>query len=337
MTDVIPSRTTYTEIAELAGVSKATVSRVMNGDTKVHPDRMAAVLAAVEAKGYKLNRAARALSTGRTGLIAVVIDDDVSALADPFWGIVISGISRELMHNELQTLLLVTPLDSTDGPVAHFLARGEVDGAIFIQMHKDNLARKLHKQGLPVVAMGEPGSKAVGIPFADTDNVAGAAMAVNHLFSRGCRRVATITGDIEASAGQNRLQGYENAVRGQGLEVDKGLIGFADWTFESAKTVMLRLLAKNPDIDGVFAANDLMAIGAIAAIEERGKRVPDDIAVVGFDDSLVAQTHRPAITTVRQDFVGLGAAVAETMLAITRGEKPKSIMLPTELIIRESA
>ena len=337
MTDITPSRTTYAEIAELAGVSKATVSRVMNGDTKVHPDRMAAVLAAVEVKGYKLNRAARALSTGRTGLIAVVIDDDVSALADPFWGIVISGISRELMHSELQTLLLVTPLNSTDGPVAHFLARGEVDGAIFIQMHKDNLARKLHKQGLPVVAMGEPGPKAAGIPFADTDNVAGGAMAVNHLFSRGCQTVATITGDIVTSAGQNRLQGYEKAVREQGLEVDKGLIGFADWTFESAKTVMLRLLAKNPDIDGVFAANDLMAIGAIAAIEERGKRVPDDIAVVGFDDSLVAQTHRPAITTVRQDFVGLGAAVAETMLAITRGEKPKSIMLPTELIIRESA
>jgi DNA-binding LacI/PurR family transcriptional regulator len=115
------------------------------------------------------------------------------------------------------------------------------------------------------------------------------------------------------------------------------LIGFADWTFESAKTVMLRLLAKHPDIDGVFAANDLMAIGAIAAIQERGKRVPDDIAVVGFDDSLVAQTHRPSITTVRQDIVGLGEAVAETMLAVIRGEKPTPRMLPTELVIRESA
>jgi len=337
MNDITPTRTTYDEIAKQAGVSKATVSRVMNGDTKVHPERMAAVLAAVEASGYKLNRAARALSTGRTGLIAVVIDDDVSALADPFWGIVTSGISQVLMKNELQTLLLVAPLDSLDGPVAHYLERGEVDGAIFIQVHKDNLVRKLHKQGLPVVVMGTPGPKASSIPFADTDNISGGFQATNHLFSRGCRRVATITGDVEASAGQNRLQGYQNAVTENGLEVDRGLIGFADWTFESAKTVMLRLLAKHPDIDGVFAANDLMAIGAIAAIQERGKRVPDDIAVVGFDDSLVAQTHRPSITTVRQDIVGLGEAVAETMLAVIHGEKPTPRMLPTELVIRESA
>lgn len=337
MTDITPSRTTYSEIAELAGVSKATVSRVMNGDTKVHPDRMAAVLAAVKASGYKLNRAARALSTGRTGLIAVVIDDDVSALADPFWGIVTSGISRVLMQNELQTLLLVAPLNSLDGPVAHYLERGEVDGAIFVQVHKDNLVRKLHKQGLPVVVMGTPGPKASSIPYADADNIGGAFQATHHLLSRGCRRVATITGDIDASAGKNRLQGYENAIKAQGFEVDKNLIGYADWTFESAKTVMLRLLARHPDIDGVFAANDLMAIGAIAAIQERGKRVPDDIAVVGFDDSLVAQTHRPSITTVRQDIIGLGAAVAETMLAVIAGEKPTPKMLPTELVIRESA
>jgi DNA-binding LacI/PurR family transcriptional regulator len=100
---------------------------------------------------------------------------------------------------------------------------------------------------------------------------------------------------------------------------------------------MIRLLASNPDLDGVFAANDVMALAAINAIEERGKRVPDDIAVVGFDDTLLSQTSRPSLTTVKQDIVGLGAAAAETMLQLIGGEQPASRILSTELIIRESA
>jgi DNA-binding LacI/PurR family transcriptional regulator len=130
-------RATYAEIAKTAGVSEATVSRVLNGDENVHPDRSKAVNAAVKKLGYKKHRAASALASGRTGLIAVVIDDDLSIFADPFWATVTSGISRVLMENELQTLLMVTPLESVDGPVAHYLMGGEVDGAIFFQLHKD--------------------------------------------------------------------------------------------------------------------------------------------------------------------------------------------------------
>ena len=337
MPDSSLTRSTYNEIAELAQVSKATVSRVFNGDPRVHPDRVSAVLNAAKKVGYRPNRAAIALSTGRTGLIAVVIDDDITALSDPFWGMVTSGVSRVLMENNMQTLLLVAELDDEDGPVSHYLDKNEVDGAIFAQVHKDALVRKLVNRGLPVVVIGTPSSDAPDLHFVDTNNVAGGFLGTNHLFKIGCKNIATITGDIEASAGQHRLRGYEQAHKENGVKLNKNLIAYGNWSYDSAKILMIRLLASNPDLDGVFAANDVMALAAINAIEERGKRVPDDIAVVGFDDTLLSQTSRPSLTTVKQDIVGLGAAAAETMLQLIGGEQPASRILSTELIIRESA
>ncbi len=337
LTPTAPSRSTYAEIATKAGVSKATVSRVLNGDERVHPDRTAAVIAAAEGLGYRPNRAARALSTGRTGLVAVVIDDEPTALSDPFWGVVLAGISRVFLANDLHSLLMVTPLGSPDGAIAHYLEGGEVDGAIFLQVHKDEVIKKVAAQGLPVVLIGRPFEEDSDIPFVDTDNVGGGLQATKYLFDRGCKQVATLTGDLEASAGQDRLAGYKQAHLEAGREVNNDLVAQANWNFEIAKTMTLRLLAKNPDIDGIFAANDIMAIAAIAAIQERGRRVPDDIAVVGFDDSLLSQTHRPAITTVRQDIIGLGVAAAETMIGLLQDHEPKIDVLATEIMIRETA
>ncbi len=337
LTSPSTARSTYAEIAESAGVSKATVSRVLNGDDRVHPDRIASVIEAAEKLGYRPNRAARALSTGRTGLVAVVIDDEPTALSDPFWGVVLAGISRVFLANDLHSLLMVTPLGSPEGAIAHYLEGGEVDGAIFLQVHKDEVINKVHADGLPVVLIGRPIDENSEIPFVDTDNIGGGLQATKYLFDRGCSKVATLTGDLDASAGADRLSGYKKAHEDAGRELDLDLIARANWTFESAKIMTLRLLAKHPDIDGIFAANDIMAIGAIAAIQERGRRVPDDIAVVGFDDSLLSQTHRPGITTVRQDIIGLGAAAAETMIALLQSRTPEIEVLSTEIMIRETA
>lgn len=337
MTTNATLRSTYAEIAAKAGVSKATVSRVLNGDDRVHPERSKAVLSAVDSLGYKPNRAARALSTGRTGLIAVVIDDEPTALSDPFWGVVLAGISRVFMAHDLHSLLMVSPLDSADGAIAHYLEGGEVDGAIFLQVHKDAVVNSLNAKGLPVLLIGRPYDEKSKVPFVDSDNAGGAQQATSHLFSRGCHNVATLTGDIEASAGLDRLRGYEAAHEAAGRAVRPELIANCDWTFESAKIMTLRLLARHPEIDGIFAANDIMALGAIAAIQERGRLVPDDIAVVGFDDSLIAQTHRPGLTTIRQDIIGLGAAAAETMMSLLQDREVSFNLLPTELVIRESA
>ena len=330
-------RSTYAEIAAKAGVSKATVSRVLNGDDRVHPDRAKAVLQASKKLGYRPNRAARALSTGQTGLIAVVIDDEPTALSDPFWGVVLAGISRVFMANDLHSLLMVSPLDSPDGAVAHYLEGGEVDGAIFLQVHKDAVIKRVHDKGLPVVLIGRPFDPKSNIPYVDTDNVDGGIQATSYLFKRGCKNVATLTGDVQASAGLDRLEGYKEAHRLASKKINQELIANCDWSFESAKIMTLRLLARNPEIDGIFAANDTMALGAIAAIQERGRLVPDEISVVGFDDSIIAQTHRPGVTTVRQDIVGLGAAAAETMIAILQKRTPEISMLPTEIVIRETA
>mgnify|MGYP006270161547 CR=1 FL=1 len=329
-------RPTYSAIAEAAGVSEATVSRVLNGDERVAPERAAAVHAAVEKLGYRRHRAATALASGRTGLIAVVIDDDLSIFADPFWGSVTAGISRVLLENHLQTVLMVSSGNSLDGPVAHALESNEFDGAIFFQLHKDALVRKLAKQGLPVVITGSPHTDA-DLIFVDTDNFGGGHSATKHLMNRGCKKVAIITGDIETTAGHQRLDGYNQVYRELGRVPSKSLIRHGDYSYESGQQQMQRLLEEHPDVDGVFACNDLMALGAIAVIQEAGKSVPEDIAVIGFDDSLMARTSRPQLSSVRQDINALGEAAGELIIAQLNGESAESRIMPIELVLRESA
>jgi DNA-binding LacI/PurR family transcriptional regulator len=329
------SKLTYTQIAREAGVSEATVSRVLNGDVRVDPERARRVHETVAKLGYKKNRAASALATGRTGLIAVIIDDDLSIFADPFWATVTSGVSRVLMENNMQTLLLVGASNNSDGNFSNYLDSSAVDGAIFFQVHDEEIVFQLAQEGLPVVMAGTPD---IYLQFlhADTDNVGGAKQATQHLIDCGRKNIATITGEVAASAGAQRLAGFLQVHMNLGREVPPSMIAHGDYTHDSGFAAMNQLLDKNENVDAVFAANDLMAIGAMAAIQDRGLSVPGDIALVGFDDTIVAQTHRPQLTTIRQDIVGLGAAAAELMIAQLNGEEPKPRLLETSLVIRET-
>ena len=329
-------RPTYSVIAKAAGVSEATVSRVLNGDESVHPDRAKRVQDAVDKLGYRKNRVASALASGRSGLIAVVIDDDLSVFSDPFWGTVTSGVSRVLSENGIHTVLMVSPVGSIDGGVAHYLKSGEVDGAIFFVLHSDALVNNLKKMGLPMVIAGTPHSS-LDIPFVDTDNFGGAYTATKHLMNQGCKKVGIITGDIGTTAAKQRLDGYLQAFRESGHLPGKGLICEGDYSFEAGKKHAQALIEAHPDVDGIFASNDLMAMGAITALEAAGKSVPSHVRVVGFDDALIAQTSRPALTTIRQDVVALGEAAATLMIAQLNGQEIEPIILPTELVIRESA
>jgi DNA-binding LacI/PurR family transcriptional regulator len=329
-------RPTYTVIAKAAGVSEATVSRVLNGDESVHPDRAKRVLEAVEKLGYRKNRVASALASGRSGLIAVVIDDDLSVFSDPFWGTVTSGVSRVLSENGIHTVLMVSPVGSVDGGVAHYLKSGEVDGAIFFVLHSDALVNNLKKLGMPMVIAGTPHSS-LDIPFVDTDNFGGAYAGTKHLINQGCQKVAIITGDIGTTAAKQRLDGYLQAFRETGKVPAKGLICEGDYSLGSGMEHTMNLLEKHPDVDGIFASNDLMAAGAVTVLQDMGKRVPEDVKVVGFDDALIAQTTRPALTTVRQDVVALGEAAGTLMIAQLNGEDVQPIITTTELIIRGSA
>jgi DNA-binding LacI/PurR family transcriptional regulator len=330
------SRPTYSVIAQTAGVSEATVSRVLNGDDNVHPDRAKRVHEAVEKLGYRKNRVASALASGRSGLIAVVIDDDLSVFSDPFWGTVTSGVSRILSENGLHTVLMVSPGGSVDGGVAHYLKSGEVDGAIFFVLHNDALINHLKKSGLPMVITGTPHSS-TDIPFVDTDNFGGAYAGTKHLINQGCKKVAIITGDIGTTAAKQRLDGYLQAFRESGHVPVKGLICEGDYSLSSGTEHTKRLLETHPDVDGIFACNDLMAAGAITVLQDSGRIVPDHVKVVGFDDALIAQTIRPALTTIRQDVVALGEAAGRLIIAQLNGEDVQPIITPTELIIRVSA
>lgn len=329
-------RPTYSVIAKAAGVSEATVSRVLNGDESVHPDRAKRVQDAVEKLGYRKNRVASALASGRSGLIAVVIDDDLSVFSDPFWGTVTSGVSRILSENGLHTVLMVSPVGSVDGGVAHYLKSGEVDGAIFFVLHSDALVNNLKKTGLPMVITGTPHSS-LDIPFVDTDNFGGAYSGTKHLINQGCKKIACITGDIGTTAAKQRLDGYLQAFRETGGIPAKGLICEGDYSLESGMHHARRLLEAHPDVDGIFASNDLMAAGAVTVLQDMGRMVPEHVKVVGFDDALIAQTTRPALTTVRQDVVALGEAAGSLMIAQLNGEDVKPIITTTELIIRASA
>jgi DNA-binding LacI/PurR family transcriptional regulator len=331
-----PPRPTYSVIALAAGVSEATVSRVLNGDESVHPDRAKRVHEAVDKLGYRKNRVASALASGRSGLIAVVIDDDVSVFGDPFWGTVTSGVSRILSENGLHTVLMVSPVGSVDGGVANYLKSGEVDGAIFFVLHSDALVNNLKKAGLPMVIAGTPHSS-LDIPFVDTDNFGGAYAATKHLINQGCKKIACITGDIGTTAAKQRLDGYLQAFRETGVVPAKGLIYEGDYSLQSGMDHARKLLETHPDVDGIFASNDLMAAGAVTVLQDLGRLVPEDVKVVGFDDSLIAQTTRPALTTIRQDVVALGEAAGSLMITQLNGEDVKPIITPTELVIRASA
>ena len=329
-------RITYSDIASEAGVSKATVSRVLNDDSNVDEERRRRVLETVERMGYKRHRAASALASGRTGMIAIVIDDDLSVLSDPFYATVASGISRVLMRNDLQPLLLVAEMNSVDGPVAHYLQSGEVDGAIFFQLHENTLVKKLAKIGLPFVIVGTPHSNNDFV-YVDCDNFGGGLQATRHFFEMGRKTIGKITGDIVATAGKQRLDGFHQAYREHGKVANRKLIAEGDYSMDSGRRAMHKLLDENPELDAVFAANDLMAVGAIAAAEERGKRIPDDIAIIGFDDSVVATTSRPTLSSIKQDVVNLGETAADLLLAKLKGETPDPVILPVELVTRESA
>jgi DNA-binding LacI/PurR family transcriptional regulator len=230
----------------------------------------------------------------------------------------------------------VAPLDKLDSPVAQYLQRGEVDGAIFLQLQKDSLIKKLAKQNLPLVVNGTPHSSN---PFAyvDSDNAGGAYSAVEHFVKTGRKAIAVITGDLTNTAAEQRLDGYLAAVNFFEVRQSKSLIAKGEWTRESGYNLANKLMDKNHDLDAIFCSNDIMALGAISAIQDAGKSVPEDIAVIGFDDSFLAQNSHPGLTSVRQDIVGLGMEAAKMILAMLRGEEVHSEILPCNLVIRETA
>ncbi|MEU4421119.1 LacI family DNA-binding transcriptional regulator [Actinoplanes sp. NPDC024001] len=332
-------RPTLEAVARRAGVSRATVSRVVNGSTTVAATIREAVNRAVEELGYVPNQAARSLVTQRTDSIALILPETANRVFsdDLFFPAIIRGVGMELEAADKQLVLMMTGSEAGHHRVERYAVAGHVDGIMFASIHgADPLPGLLARRGIPVVCSGRPMTAEPPVPYVDVDHAGGVAAAVHHLVSAGRRRIATIAGPQDMVAGIERLTGYHESLREAGLPE---LVAPGDFTRESGIAAMRDLLDRDPKLDAVFAASDLMAHGALQALRESGRRVPDDVAVIGFDDFEISRYSDPPLTTVRQPIGEAGRTMARQMLRLIAGdpEVPSSVVLPTELVIRASA
>ena len=328
---------TLEEVAQRANVSRATASRVVNGDPRVGGPVRVAVESAVRDLHYVPNRAARSLVTRRSDSIAVVIPEPTTQLfGDPFFPRVLRGISEALGQEGMQLVLLMPQAPSDEVRVERYLEAGHVDGVVLISLHgADPLPAGLRRHGVPLVVGGRPPEE--GFTFVDVDNRGGAAHAVGHLLDIGRRRIATIAGPQDMAVGADRLAGYRERLARGGQ--DGSLVEVADFTHDGGRSAMERLLGRDGSLDGVFAASDLMAMGALAALRAAGRSVPQEVAVVGFDDAPMAATAEPALTSIRQPIEDMGREMARLLLHEIRnpGGAPRQVILGTELIVRGSS
>ncbi|WP_345763002.1 LacI family DNA-binding transcriptional regulator [Diaminobutyricibacter sp. McL0608] len=327
---------TLEAVAALAGVSRATVSRVVNGSTKVTPEVIEAVNKAIADLNYVPNRAARSLASKRTQVVALVVPESTAKVfADPFFASIVQGAALHLAETEY-TLNMVISSEFKADKTRRYLMGGNVDGALIVSHHSGDHSYAHLGQSLPVVFGGRPVNEAEqGSYFVDVDNVEGAAGATEHLITRGRRNIAIITGPQDMPAGLDRLTGWRRAMDANGL--DQSLIEYGDFSPTSGREAMKRLLDRGVPIDGLFATNDQMAAGAYASIHEAGLSIPDDIAVVGYDDDYYGLTATPPLTTVHQPSIGLGETMARVLVKLMSGTSVDRVtMLPTELVVRQS-
>ncbi|MEV6651978.1 LacI family DNA-binding transcriptional regulator [Streptomyces sp. NPDC051219] len=342
-------RPTLEAVAERAGVSRATVSRVVNGAAGVRAPVAERVRQVVEELGYVPNQAARSLVTRRQNAVAVVIaEPETRVFADPFFGQQLRGISKELTAHDAQLVLLLVEGPADYERVGRYLGGGHVDGALVFSLHIDDaLPVIIRRAGVTTVFGGRPSWPEVGdggeeARYVDCDNRGGAREAVRHLLSLGRERIAHITGPLDQTSAVDRLDGFRDVL----ADADPRLIATGDFTPAGGGRAMRELLDRCPELDGVFAASDLMASGALRVLREYGRRVPDDVAVVGFDDMLpVAEQTDPPLTTVRQDIEDMGRLMARQLLlrlAPRDRDEPapglaSAIITPTRLVRRASA
>ncbi|MFD8753286.1 LacI family DNA-binding transcriptional regulator [Kitasatospora sp. NPDC059577] len=333
-------RPTLETVAARAGVGRGTVSRAINGSHRVSDRTREAAGRAIAELGYAPDQAARSPAGRRTDAIALVVPETEARLwAEPYFLDVIRGVSSELGAADKQLLLTLVRTEQERRRFEQYLAAQRVDGVLLVSVHRDDpLPDRVRALGLPAVLNGRR-SPQEPTAYVDTDNVGAARSAVEHLAGRGRCRIATITGPLDMDAAYGRLVGYRQALAAVGLPADERLVAGGDFTEDGGRRAMRDLLGRCPDLDAVFAASDVMAVGALAVLRARGLDVPGDIALVGVDDSPVARLLDPPLTTVRQPVEEMGRAMAGLLLRQIAGEDaaPSRLVLPTELVVRRSS
>jgi LacI family transcriptional regulator len=328
---------TLEDIAEKAGVSRATVSRVVNNYPHITPDVRERVQKVIQESGYRPHKIARSLASKRSGVIGLVIPHTASTiLTNPYFLYLIDSITRATNHNDLTlALFLFHSTDEQERVAKSIFNTSLLDGVVITADRREHaFVRQLMEHGVPVVFIGKP-EPDVDVPYVNVDNENGGYIATSHLIQRGRRRVSAITA-LDNTAGDDRYAGYLRALESCGLPFDQSLVADGDFSQESGYLAMQELLKASPD--AVFVASDLMAMGAQRAIRDAGLRVPEDIAMVGFDDLPQAALAEPALTTIRQPINQLGPVAIQLLQEVI--EQPhdvvKSRVLPVELVLRVS-
>ncbi|MFJ4843765.1 MULTISPECIES: LacI family DNA-binding transcriptional regulator [unclassified Streptomyces] len=333
-------RPTLNAVAARAGVGRGTVSRVINGSPKVSPQARAAVEKAIAELGYVPNRAARSLVTSRTDSIALVVPESETRLfSEPYFSAIIRGVSSGLADSDMQLLLVLVRDESERARLATYLTEQRVDGVLMVAVHRDDtLPDLLAERAIPTVLAGRRGAEEP-LGHVRADNEGGARAAVRHLLDGGRRTIATITGPLDMDVARGRLDGYRNALHAAGVVADEGLVAAGDFTEDGGRAAMRELLRRRPGLDAVFAASDVTASGAILELRAAGRRIPDDVAVIGFDDSIVARHTDPPLTSVRQPIEEMGHRMAKLLLdeIAQFGTGRQEVVLPTRLVVRQSA
>lgn len=325
-------------VAKAAGVSRATVSRVMNGTAKVSPERERAVKKAIAQYNFTPNATARRLAGGRSGLVALLMEESSEEFfLNPFWGLVVQGFSSTIADAGLHPLLLIRPKTGTDDSLFSTLRAGQVDGLAIFSWHRSiKTFEKLLDPKMAVVFGGDLGGSKK-FPFVDVDNVKGGLLATRHLIDQGCKNIVTVTGDLKLQSARDRLEGFERAMSEAGRPLDDSVIIQGDYSQSKAEDVTRNLIKKKIKFDGVFAGNDQSAVGIINVLLQNSISVPGDVKVVGFDDSPIASRNQPSITTIHQPTRELGSEVARSLIAILNGEEVEEKLLDVKLIKRDSS
>ncbi|PSK96439.1 LacI family transcriptional regulator [Murinocardiopsis flavida] len=333
-------RPTLEMVARRAGVGRGTVSRVINGSDQVSEATRVSVMDAVTALGYVPNRAARSLVTQRTDTVALVVSEPEDRLfAQPFFAEIVRGATAELSDRGLQLMLTSAGSESEHERLGDYLSGRHVDGVLAVSLHRDSvLPDTLAASGVPCVIGGRPlGMRHTPLHLVDIDNVGGAHTATRHLIDTGRTRVASLTGPQDMVAGVDRLRGYRKALAESGR--DDELIAAGDFGYDSGVAAMRALIEADPHLDGVFVASDLMALAALRTLRSLGRRVPDDVAVVGYDDVPFSEHAEPPLTTIHQPAERMGREMARVLIdrVLSGGTGATEVVLATHLVIRESA
>lgn len=327
-------RPTINDVATASGVSRGTVSRVLTGEGYVSKDARGAVLKAVSRIGYVANRHARGLATQRSQTVAFVLSEPQHRLfEDPNFSILLRECTQELAAHDIMLVLTIAGTEADRKRVSRFVSEGGVDGTLLVSDHAGtSLVDELLGTGTPLVVCGRPLDDGRDIAYVSADDRDGARRMTEHLRDSGRERVATIAGPQDTPGGRERLSGFRDVLGG----VDERLIAVGDYSRASGEEQMLRLLERSPDLDAVFVASDLMAAGALDALRRTGRRVPQDVAVGGFDDSTAAEHCDPPLTTIRQPWSRISKEMVRLLLGMINGDTPAGMILPTTLVERDS-